>query len=80
MAQGRRYKAQKFEEEFYGGKGLKDNETVKTPKFEDAITELSNDRSKQDKQDKEENGEELIAKLLSNPETVALLKALAKQL
>ena len=76
----RRYNAQKFEEEFYGGKGLRDKETVKTPKFEDAITELSNDRSKKDEKNIKENGEELIAKLLSNPETAALLKALAKQL
>ena len=54
--------------------------TVKTLNFEDAITDLSHEKSKKDKKDIEENGEELIAKLLSNPETAALLKALAKQL
>lgn len=86
----RRFNAQKFEEQFYNAKGLRNVEegkTVPMPKFETSV-ELLDTMAKPDvideKQDEaksstEENAE-LLAKLLTNPETVALLKALAKSL
>ena len=86
----RRYNAQKFEEQFYQTKGIRTEEgtTVPTPNFED-IVEKEKTAAYGEKLEKEENEKdtskepsdiETLAKLLSNPETAALLKALAKQL
>ncbi len=86
----RRYYAQKFEEQFYQTKGIRTEEgtTVPTPKFE-AIVEKEKTTAYGEKLENEENVKdtskessdiETLAKLLSNPETAALLKALAKQL
>lgn len=84
----RRFNAQKFEEQFYNAKGLKNVEegkTVPMPKFETSVELLD---IKEDSKSKEVISEEesmddnaaLLAKLLTNPETAALLKALAKNL
>lgn len=84
----RRFNAQKFEEQFYNAKGLKNVEegkTVPMPKFETSVKLLD---IKEDSKSKEVISEEesmddnaaLLAKLLTNPETAALLKALAKNL
>lgn len=84
----RRFNAQKFEEQFYNAKGLKNVEegkTVPMPKFETSVELLD---IKEDSKSKEVASEEesmddnaaLLAKLLTNPETAALLKALAKNL
>lgn len=70
----RRFNAQRFEEQFYGAKGIRnasEGYTVPTPSFSKA-TEL--------KKKEETENEELIKKLMNNPEAVALLKALSKQL
>ena len=86
----RRYNAQKFEEQFYQTKGIRTEEgtTVPTPNFE-AIVEKEKTAAYGEKLEKEEKEKdtskepsdiETLAKLLSNPETAALLKALAKQL
>ena len=87
----RRFNAQKFEEQFYNAKGLRDVEEGKTapmPKFE-AATELLDpmaqviDESKETKTEQSETKDdnmEMLAKLLANPETASLLKALAKNL
>ena len=87
----RRYNAQKFEEQFYNAKGLKNVETGKTapmPKFDTSVELLDTMAEVQTESVVEEesttnNTDEnaaLLAKLLSNPETAALLKALAKTL
>ena len=86
----RRYNAQKFEEQFYNAKGLKNVEEGKTapmPKFETSVEFLDpmaevqeppvEEEENSDDNSVEENAS-LIAKLLSNPEAAALLKALAK--
>ncbi len=83
----RRYNAQKFEEQFYQTKGIRTEEgtTVPTPNFE-AIVEKEKTAAYGEKLEKEKDTSkepsdiETLAKLLSNPETAALLKALAKQL
>lgn len=70
----RRFNAQKFEEQFYGAKGLRnvsDGYTVPTPSFS---------KTTEPKKKEVSENEELIRKLINNPETVALLKALSKQL
>lgn len=70
----RRFNAQRFEEQFYGAKGIRnvsDGYAVPTPSFS-KVTEL--------KKKEETENEELIKKLMNNPEAVALLKALSKQL
>lgn len=75
----RRFNAQTFEEQFYNAKGLRsveDGKSVPMPKFE-TLTELPN---KTEQENKEDDNAEVLAKLLSNPETAALLKALAKNL
>ena len=86
----RRYNAQKFEEQFYNAKGLKNVEEGKTapmPKFEtsvellDPMAEVQNESEVEEEKPAENSTDEnaaLLAKLLSNPETAALLKALAK--
>ena len=86
----RRYNAQKFEEQFYNAKGLKNIEEGKTasmPKFEtsvellDPMAEVQESQVQETEKPSDNSVEEnaaLIAKLLSNPETAALLKALAK--
>ena len=86
----RRYNAQKFEEQFYTAKGLKNVEEGKTapmPKFEtsvellDPMAEVQKESEAEEEKPAENSTDEnaaLLAKLLSNPETAALLKALAK--
>ena len=86
----RRYNAQKFEEQFYNAKGLKNVEEGKTapmPKFEtsvellDPMAEVQEESKVEEEKPAENSTDEnaaLLAKLLSNPETAALLKALAK--
>lgn len=86
----RRYNAQKFEEQFYNAKGLKNAEEGKTapmPKFEtsvellDPMAEVQKESEVEKEKPAENSTDEnaaLLAKLLSNPETAALLKALAK--
>lgn len=86
----RRYNAQKFEEQFYNAKGLKNTEEGKTapmPKFEtsvellDPMAEVQNESEAEEEKPAENSTDKnaaLLAKLLSNPETAALLKALAK--
>lgn len=88
----RRFNAQKFEEQFYNAKGLRDVEEGKKapmPKFEgaaelqDPMAEIVDKDITEDKSKKVENqteNMELLAKLLSNPETASLLKALAKNI
>ena len=84
----RRFNAQKFEEQFYNTKGLRDVEDGKTapmPKFEgvvemlDPMAKVVEEQSAESEVKADENME-LIAKLLANPETASLLKALAKSL
>ena len=90
LDEDRRYNAQKFEEQFYNAKGLKNVEEGKTapmPKFETSVEFLDpmaevqeppvEEEENSDDNSVEENAS-LIAKLLSNPEAAALLKALAK--
>ena len=84
----RRFNAQKFEEQFYNAKGLRveEGKTAPMPKFESAIEMLdpmaiTEEESKEEVIEKaEDENAVLIAKLLSNPETAALLKALAKSM
>ncbi len=82
--------AQKFEEQFYNAKGLKNAEEGKTapmPKFEtsvellDPMAEVQKGSEVEEEKPAENSADEnaaLLAKLLSNPDTAALLKALAK--
>ncbi|WP_298654478.1 ParB/RepB/Spo0J family partition protein [uncultured Eubacterium sp.] len=90
LDEDRRYNAQKFEEQFYNAKGLKNVEEGKTapmPKFETSVELLDpmaevqetpvEEEENSDDNSVEENAS-LIVKLLSNPEAAALLKALAK--
>ncbi len=89
----RRFNAQKFEEQFYNAKGLRNVEEGRTapmPKFEtateklDTMAQIEEDESisqaKENITSEADNNTELLAKLLTNPETSALLKALAKSL
>ena len=88
----RRFNAQKFEEQFYNAKGLRNVEegkTVPMPKFETTSEVVKPKSPKKDKTIvKEEKPDEdsiienmaTLSKLLTNPETAALLKALAKNL
>ena len=84
----RRFNAQKFEEQFYNTKGLRDVEEGKTapmPKFEGVVEMLDPmaevvEGQKEEPEVKADENMELIAKLLANPETASLLKALAKSL
>lgn len=87
----RRYNAQKFEEQFYNAKGLKNTEEGKTapmPKFETAVELLDpmaqldeeSEKSNEEPTDTKDDNMEMLAKLLANPETASLLKALAKNL
>ena len=84
----RRFNAQKFEEQFYNTKGLRDvgeGKTAPMPKFEgvvemlDPMAKVVEEQSAESEVKADENME-LIAKLLANPETASLLKALAKSL
>lgn len=80
----RRFNAQKFEEQFYNAKGLKNVEGTPAdtaPNF-DAVEVLQpSEKYKAKKEEKiEDNDAALLEKLLSNPEAKALLKALAKTL
>ena len=66
--------AQKFEEQFYQTKGLRnveEGQTVPMPSFSSA-TEL--------KRNETSETEELVTKLLNNPEALSLLKAIANKL
>lgn len=70
----RRFNAQKFEEQFYQTKGLRnveEGQTVPMPSFSSA-TEL--------KKNETSETEELVTKLLNNPEALSLLKAIANKL
>ena len=69
----RRFNAQKFEEQFYQTKGLRnveEGQTVPMPSFSSA-TEL--------KKNETSETEELVTKLLNNPEALSLLKAIANK-
>lgn len=69
----RRFNAQKFEEQFYQTKGLRnveEGQTVPMPSFSSA-TEL--------KKNEASETEELVAKLLNNPEALSLLKSIANK-
>ena len=80
----RRFNAQRFEEQFYNAKGLKNVEGTPAdtaPTFE--AVEVLKPAEKVEPSEKEtpkEDDAALIAKLLSNPEAKALLKALASSL
>ena len=87
----KRFNAQCFDEQFYQAKALADMEgkTAPMPKFE-AATELLDQLAvtqdeleavaQPDEEEKQSTDPEaeLLAKLLANPETAALLQALAK--
>lgn len=60
----RRLNAQRFEEQFYQGRGQ--TQTVEVPT--EAVSEAS------------QSDQEMLLKLLANPEMAALLKSLAKNL
>lgn len=84
----RRFNAQKFDEQFYNTKGLRNCEEGKTapmPRFDKDISVLD-PMAKADNEDTAETTYEtddnvaLITKILTNPEAAALLKALAKSL
>ncbi len=86
----RRFNAQKFEEQFYQTKGIRieEGQTVPTPSFE-AVSEREKTSAYKEKVEKPEqvdissadpSGIEVLTKLLANPETAALLKALAKNM
>lgn len=80
----RRFNAQKFEEQFYNAKGLKNVEGTPAdtvPKFEAVDVLKPVEKTEQEKEETpKEDDAALIAKLLSNPEAKALLKALASSL
>ena len=81
----RRFNAQKFDEQFYNTKGLKNCEEGKTapmPKFDkdisflDPMAKTESESTTKTKSETDENAA-LIAKILANPEATALLKMLA---
>lgn len=81
----RRFNAQKFDEQFYNTKGLKNCEEGKTapmPKFDkdisflDPMAKTESESTTKTKSETDENAA-LIAKILANPEAAALLKMLA---
>lgn len=80
----RRFNAQRFEEKFYQGSVPEADTVPPMPKFESS-TELP-ETATAEPEKKDESGTDtqeetkLIEKLLSNPETAALLKALASKL
>lgn len=92
----RRFNAQKFEEQFYKTKGLQTEEgtVVPKPKFEyleeksmkaaygekPEKNEIEESAPEEHPSEEENTGIDVLAKLLSNPETASLLKALAKNL
>ena len=80
----RRFNAQRFEERFYQGNTPEADTIPPMPKFESS-TELPEavpiESDKKDETATDTQADmELITKLLSNPETAALLKALASKL
>ena len=77
----RRYNAQRFEEQFYNTKGLnlKENKEVPVPEF-NALVENVKKSAYKEKVDDKQSEQELLTKLLNNPETAALLKLLAKNM
>lgn len=77
----RRYNAQKFEEQFYNTKGLnlKEDKEVPVPEF-NALIENTKKSAYKEKADDKQSEQELLVKLLNNPETAALLKLLAKNM
>ena len=82
--QDRRFNAQRFEERFYQGNTPEADSIPPMPKFESS-TELPEavpiESDKKDETATDTQADtELITKLLSNPETTALLKALASKL
>lgn len=85
----RRFNAQKFDEQFYNTKGLRNCEEGKTapmPRFDkniellDTMAETEADIPSDDAVSKEDDNAALLAKILTNPDAAALLKALAKSL
>lgn len=81
----RRFNAQKFDEQFYNTKGLKNCEEGKTapmPKFDkdisilDPMAKTESESTTETKSETYDNAA-LIAKILANPEAAALLKMLA---
>ena len=80
----RRFNAQRFEEKFYQGSAPEADTVPPMPKFESSVELPEVAPTEADEKDKGEpdnqEGTKLIEKLLSNPETVALLKALASKL
>lgn len=80
----RRFNAQRFEEQFYNAKGLKNVEgspadTVPTFDAVEVLKPVEKVEPSKEETPKEDDAA-LIAKLLSNPDTKALLKALASSL
>ena len=80
----RRFNAQKFDEQFYNTKGLKNCEEGKTapmPKFDkdisilDPMAKTESESTTETKSETDDNAA-LIAKILANPEAVTLLKML----
>ena len=86
----RRFNAQRFDEQFYHAKALKDmkGKTAPMPKFEastDILDPMAVPQNEEPAAETPENttegvSPELISKLLANPEMAALLKALAKSI
>lgn len=80
----RRFNAQRFEERFYQGNTPEADTIPPMPKFESSTELPEAVPIKSDKKDETatdtQADTELITKLLSNPETAALLKALASKL
>jgi hypothetical protein len=80
----RRFNAQRFEEQFYNAKGLKNVEgspadTVPTFDAVEVLKPVEKVEPSKEETPKEDDAA-LIAKLLSNPDAKALLKALASSL
>lgn len=90
LDEDRRFNAQKFEEQFYNGKGIKGEEDIgiPTPAFEGATINQTKDAYRMKKKETKEKEEqpkqgsklETLAKLLEDPETATLLKLLVKNM
>ena len=85
----RRFNAQKFEEQFYNTKGLRNTEEGKTapmPRFSnniellDTMAVVEDEETEITEEPKEDDNVALLTKILANPDAAALLKALAKSL
>lgn len=90
----RKYNAQKFDEQFYQAKGIRDsdNKVLSTPDFTNTIkvldpkeklpqySEMGKKSAEKRASSQDDDTATLLEKLINNPETAALLKALAKNL